>query len=160
MNDRAKALIEALQLFPHPEGGFYREIFRSSSVVFPRDARGDRSAVTTIYFLLVSGSCSRWHKVISDELWIHLEGSPVKLWSLDWPERLISSSMLGPLDEHSAPIRTIPAGAWQAAEISGEYALAACIVAPGFEFEDFELIQAGSEQDRWLRQNGRGATCL
>nr|WP_309717848.1 cupin domain-containing protein [Armatimonas sp.] len=68
MHPRAQALIETLQLAPHPEGGYYREVFRSAETVTPSDGRPIRSALTTIYFLLPAGAYSRWHKVLSDEV--------------------------------------------------------------------------------------------
>jgi len=66
MHPRAAALIERLGLEPHPEGGYFREVFRSPHRVQPKDDRDERSALTTIYFLLVEGECSRWHRVRSD----------------------------------------------------------------------------------------------
>ncbi len=80
MTDRAAALIEALRLAPHPEGGHYREVFRSADVVEPRDGRGPRSALTTIYYLLRAGERSRWHRVASDEVWHLYEGDGLELW--------------------------------------------------------------------------------
>ena len=83
MVSRAEELIETLALVPHPEGGFYRQVYKSSQTVQPRDDRDVRSALTAIYFLLPSGEQSRWHRVRSDEIWTHLEGSPVTLHLFD-----------------------------------------------------------------------------
>src|SRR4051812_10555811 len=69
MHPRASELISTLELQPHPEGGFYRELFRSSLVVAPVDGRGARTALTTIWFLLTAATWSRWHRVSSDEAW-------------------------------------------------------------------------------------------
>ena len=66
-------------MIPHPEGGFYRELYRSSSRVQPADDRPARAALTTIYFLLVGGEVSRWHRVASDEVWHYYEGDPLEL---------------------------------------------------------------------------------
>src|SRR5687768_6874703 len=77
---RAAELIAQLGLQPHPEGGFYRELFRSPHTVGTGDARGPRSALTTIDFLLVRGQFSAWHRVASDEVWHLLEGGPLRLW--------------------------------------------------------------------------------
>jgi uncharacterized protein len=82
MNPRAAELIATLGLRPHPEGGFYREIFRSLAQVTPADARGSRAALTTIYFLLAEGAASRWHQVASDEVWHLYEGGPLELLEL------------------------------------------------------------------------------
>jgi len=121
-------LIERLQLAPHPEGGHYRQIFKSPRV------REGRSALTAIYFLLRRGERSRWHRVVSDEIWTRLEGEGVRLHLFDG-ERVTQRNVGA--DE---PVGVVPAGVWQAAEPLGDYALVACFVAPGFEFEDFTLM--------------------
>ncbi len=79
MHQRAAQLIHALRLESHPEGGHYREVFRSSTVVLPEDGRDGRPALTSIYFLLAGGTHSKWHVVRSDEVWHHLEGDPLEL---------------------------------------------------------------------------------
>ena len=127
LNARAAELIESLALERHPEGGWYRQIFKSSRIV-QRDSE-IRSAVTAIYFLLADDERSAWHRVGSDEIWIHLEGSPLTLSIGD------ETRVLDP----SSRIAVVPAGVWQAARIADDYALVSCVVAPGFEFEDFEL---------------------
>ena len=83
MHARAAELIAQLSLQPHPEGGYYREVFRSAGVVTPADGRGARAALTTIYFLLPAGAASRWHRVTSDEVWHFYEGDPIELLELD-----------------------------------------------------------------------------
>jgi len=80
MIERAKTLIAELDLIAHPEGGYYGEIHRSDTTVLPADGRGQRPALTTIYFLLPGGAVSRWHRVQSDEVWHFYEGSPLDLW--------------------------------------------------------------------------------
>ena len=79
MHPRAAELITQLQLERHPEGGYYREIFRSADLVEPADGRGPRAALTTIYFLLPAGITSRWHRVTSDEVWHLYEGGPLEV---------------------------------------------------------------------------------
>jgi predicted cupin superfamily sugar epimerase len=134
---RAAELIERLQLQPHPEGGHYRETFRSASPVQTSDGRGPRSALTTIDFLLTRGQFSAWHRVASDEVWHLLEGGPLRLWlvppSLDRIERID----LKPVSADGAPRHTVPAHWWQAAEPLGEFALVGATVGPGFDFADF-----------------------
>ena len=138
--DRASALIDLLGLQPHPEGGHFRETFRSSDTVRPADGRGDRAALTTIHFLLRTGEVSRWHRVVSDEAWHHVEGAPLELWTADADGSGARPLRLGPLDDDAEAVRVVPAGAWQAARSTGDYTLVACVVGPGFEFDDFELI--------------------
>ena len=131
MVSRAAELIETLNLEPHPEGGFYRQVYRSPHSVQADDGRDTRSALTAIYFLLPAGEKSRWHRVRSDEIWTHLEGSPVTLHLFDGTS---ASNIV--VDR----MHVVPADVWQAAEPNGDYALVACFVAPGFEFSDFSIM--------------------
>lgn len=141
MHARAAALIAELGLRPHPEGGYYREIFRSGAEVAPSDGRGPRAALTTIYFLLPQGAISRWHRVGSDEVWHFYEGDPLELLELPASDGELVRHELGPFRGRLAtPVRTIPAGHWQAARPLGGYALVGCTVAPGFDFADFRLL--------------------
>ena len=133
MHPRAAELIEKLELKPHPEGGFYREIFRSSEIVTPADQRGERPALTTIYFLLTDDMFNRWHRVRSDEVWHLYEGGPLEVMELDAQCRDLSTFDV-------APVHVVPAGTWQAARSLGPYSLVGCTVGPGFEFADFELL--------------------
>ena len=137
---RAADLIAALRLVPHPEGGFYREVFRSPRSVMVEDPRGRRSACTTIYYLLPEGSHSRWHRVESDEIWHFCEGTPLELLELRPTGQALIRQRLGALGEGTSPVCTIAAGHWQAARPLGSYALVGCTVAPGFEFDDFLLL--------------------
>ncbi len=157
---RAHQLIETLQLRSHPEGGWYREVFRSPAEVACGDGRPARSALTTIYFLLEAGQHSRWHQVRSDELWIHLEGVPLALWTCDAALRTAPAHVrLGPVDLHGThPQHVVPAGQWQAARpipahAAGDYTLCACAVAPGFDFADFALMAPDGEEAATLRHH-------
>jgi predicted cupin superfamily sugar epimerase len=140
MHARAAELIDTLELTPHPEGGYYRELFRSGSAVAPLDGRGSRPALTTIYFLLPAGQHSAWHRVQSDEVWHHYEGSPLELLLMPASEPIVERGLLGPCDGAQAPVRWVPAGWWQAARSLGAYTLVGCTVGPGFEYADFELL--------------------
>ena len=141
-------LIETLGLKPHPEGGCFVETFRSPLLVTPADARGQRSALTVIYFLLMHGVCSRWHRVRSDEAWHWYEGSALELLTARPEGGSICRVSLGPLSEGSAPSHVVPAGWWQAARPLGNYALVGCSVGPGFEFADFTLLSTIPETER------------
>jgi len=154
MPDRAGELIRALGLARHPEGGFYREHFRSVREVVARgDAAGrPRSALTAIYFLLLEGEPSRWHAVSSDEVWHHYEGAPIELYSVD-PDRLeLQCRRLGPATGDQDPVLAVPAGHWQAARAMGPYALAGCSVGPGFDFADFKLLREDDAMERRIRE--------
>ncbi len=147
MNARAAELITTLDLRPHPEGGFYREIFRSSALVTPADGRGPRTALTTIYFLLPEGSSSRWHQVDSDEVWHLYEGGPLELLELDAAGHTLVRHRLAPIENGAeGPVRTMRAGNWQAARPLADYALVGCTVGPGFEFADFRLLADDPER--------------
>ncbi|MEO8062737.1 MAG: cupin domain-containing protein [Pseudomonadota bacterium] len=136
MHARATELINSLKLEAHPEGGYYREIFRSSGLVAPADGRGPRAALTAIYYLLPAGIVSRWHRVASDEIWHLYEGGPLEVLSVDPACQVVSRHKL----EAQAPVCTVAATHWQAARTLGDYALAGCTVAPGFDFADFAIL--------------------
>jgi uncharacterized protein len=130
MNERARELIETLGLQPHPEGGWYRQVYRSEEKVVRQRDGAERSALTTIYFLLMEGTYSAWHRVASDEVWHFYEGDPLEL--------LIRDAAAVRLDAANR-VHVVPAGAWQAARPLGAYALVGCTVGPGFDFADFEM---------------------
>ena len=102
MNARARELIQLLRLERHPEGGYYREVFRST-----REVRVPAPAV--------EGEPSGWHSVASDEIWHHLEGAPAELVELSIATSSHIRHRLGPLGDGAAPVTTIPAGHWQTA---------------------------------------------
>jgi predicted cupin superfamily sugar epimerase len=147
MHPRASELISELQLEPHPEGGFFREVFRSGRVVQQQDARGLRAALTTIYFLLTKGQHSRWHRVASDEVWHFYAGEPLELFWVD-AARVVHRAVLG----IGVQVAVVPAGCWQAGRPLGEYALVDCTVGPGFDFKDFELLSVPSAEWQMLEQ--------
>lgn len=128
----AEAVVRRLGLLPHPEGGFYRETFRSALTLDLPDGRR-RAASTAIHYLLPAGAWSAWHRVASDEVWHHYGGGSLHLHLLG-----TGSLLLHPDD----PQAVVPAGVWQAAEPVEEAVLCGCTVAPGFDFADFELGRA------------------
>ena len=137
-------LIDRLQLQPHPEGGFYRETWRSNlclpQSILPAEYTGDRSAGTSILFLLPTGHFSQWHRVRSAELWFHQAGDPLELVIAENLDGVSQTIQLGREETFQA---VVPPNYWQrATPIAGAagYALVACVVVPGFDFADFELI--------------------
>ena len=154
MNDRAEALIRQLDLKPHPEGGYYREVFRSGRTVDPRDGRAERSAITVIYFLLAEGGCSRWHRVASDEVWCWVEGDALELFRLRDAEAEAVRERVGPPSDDAEPVRVVPAGEWQAARTTGAYTLVSCAVGPGFDFADFEMMSDLPAEAEAARRRG------
>ena len=137
------SLIDKLQLQPHPEGGFYRETWRSDlclpKSILSDDYTGNRSAGTAILFLLPTGHSSRWHRVKSAELWFHQAGDPLELVIA---ETLDGASQIIHLGRDNVFQAIVPPNHWQrATPIVGTvgYALVGCVVVPGFDFADFEL---------------------
>jgi predicted cupin superfamily sugar epimerase len=133
----AATIITRYGLQSHPEGGWYREVYRSAMPVGqPPGYAGERSALTAIYFLLEQDDFSAFHRVRGEEAWIHLAGAPLELVLLDnGPARLLLTSPGG----GGAPLLVVPPGVLQAARSLGDFTLVSCLVAPGFEFADFSL---------------------
>ena len=160
MEARTAHLIESLGLAPHPEGGHFREVYRSASRVQPQDQRSDRDALTTIYFLLAQGEISRWHRVASDEVWHYYEGDPLELFTMDPDFGHVARHVVGPVGEGVQPVAVVPAGAWQAARTLGAYTLVGCTVAPGFDFADFELLSEQSAAGEAVRERYPDLACF
>ncbi|MBV9883638.1 MAG: cupin domain-containing protein [Sphingomonadaceae bacterium] len=137
MNE-AQALIAALDLAPHPEGGWYRETWRAEA------AEGERASATAILFLLEQGQSSHWHKVDATELWLFHAGSPLALRTAPGDGGPVETVRLGAeMLAGERPQVRVPPGAWQAAEADRGWALVSCIVSPGFEFSGFTLAPPG-----------------
>lgn len=128
----AADIIKKLALQPHPEGGHYRETFRDSRLI------DGRAASTAILFLLAEGERSHWHRVDAVEIWHWHAGAPLKLEIVDGVKEEIIR-LGGDIHNDEVPQVTVPARAWQAAESLGAWTLVGCTVAPGFQFEGFEL---------------------
>ena len=144
----ATDLIARLGLTPHPEGGHYREVFRSCLAVHPADGRAARAALTAIHFLLAAGEQSRWHRVRSDEVWHFSSGAPMELLLLTPDLGEAVTITLGRLEEGHVPFHTVPAGWWQAARPAGAFSLCSCMVGPGFDFADFTFMDDAEDQAR------------
>ncbi|WP_224240582.1 cupin domain-containing protein [Hyalangium gracile] len=130
------ALVKALGLQPHPEGGYYKETYRAVARV--DTPRGPRAAGTAIYYLLPRGEFAAWHQVASDEVWHFYDGSPLALHLLT--DAGLETVVLGrDVTRGERPQALIPAGVLQAAVPRGDYTLVGCTVAPGFDFADWEM---------------------
>jgi predicted cupin superfamily sugar epimerase len=133
----AAAVVEALGLIPHPEGGYYRETWRD------RPTGAERGAGTAILFLLADGMESHWHRVDAAELWLWQAGSPLAL-SLSQSGEGADMIRLGPdLSSGERLHGLVAPGCWQAARTLGPWTLASCLVAPAFSFAGFELAPPG-----------------
>lgn len=141
----ARYYIEQLQLQPHPDGGYYKESYRSAMNIaascLPKDIGGDRSCSTAIYFLLRQGDFSAFHRIKSDECWHFYEGGTLLIHVLHQNGEYHYVRLGRNIQEGEMFQFVVPAGAWFASEPAGSsfFALVGCTVAPGFDFADFEM---------------------
>lgn len=146
MNQQAEQIIRQYQLEKHPEGGYFREMYRSSGTINADCVPGlqaERNMATSIYFLLHDDAVSAFHRLRSDEIWYHHAGDPVVVHMFT-PEGEYGQHVLDkPMGGQGEPQLIIPAGTIFGAEIinPGGYCLMGCMVAPGFHFDDFELME-------------------
>jgi len=140
-NQPASYYIQTLNLLPHPEGGYYKETFRSEQQVNRVGADNVKQACTSIYYLLEDHDFSGFHRIASDEIWYFHKGAPLLIHAINADGNLISYE-LSDLDTGNFSA-VIKAGLWFAAEIkTGEgFTLVSCAVAPGFDFSEFEMAK-------------------
>jgi predicted cupin superfamily sugar epimerase len=133
-------IIDALHLEPHPEGGFYKEMYRSEIAVNDLKGSVNKSAYTSIYYLLSGKDFSAWHRIKSDETWYFHLGCDVLIYFFD-ENKLLRTLQVGMASKNLQA--TIPAHTWFAAKPLSEnaFCLFSCAVAPGFEFDDFEIAR-------------------
>ncbi|MFC1925926.1 cupin domain-containing protein [Chloroflexota bacterium] len=153
MYKRAQELIDILGLSPHPEGGYYKEVYRSGSKLSSPVNNEVRNALTDIYFLLVSGQVSRFHKVVHDEIWNFYEGDPLELIEIKPDTLEVSRTVLGDKGCNISYKHCVEGNNWQAACSRGEYSLLGCTVAPGFEFSDFEFLKDNKDLHDRITEN-------
>jgi len=150
MNSKAKFYIERLQLKKHPEGGYYREVYRSGELIFteglPRRYSSKRVFSTSIYYLLEGKQHSSFHKLKSDELWHFYDGASILIYILSGKGELKIVRLGNNIADNDHYQVTVEKNNWFAAELADKksFALIGCTVAPGFEFDDF--IPAGKEE--------------
>lgn len=132
-------MIDALGLRPHPEGGWYREMWRADA------PPGERAGGTTIFFLLEAGQASHWHKVDAEELWFWHAGAPLDLSIAPKAGPIETVTLGGDVLAGQMPQGRVPTGWWQAARTLGGWTLVSCAVVPGFEFAGFTLAPKGWE---------------
>ncbi|WP_331735652.1 cupin domain-containing protein (plasmid) [Streptomyces sp. NBC_01166] len=151
-------LVDLLGLQPHVEGGWYRETWATEGAATPDGYPGGRAYATGIFFLLHPGESSAWHRVRSEELWLWHRGGSLRLClggpgerPGQTPEQLVLGALV---EDGERPQILVPAGHWQSAEPLGdeplgdEPVLVSCVVAPGFAYEDFELLDGDGESRR------------
>nr|WP_255647369.1 cupin domain-containing protein [Fulvivirga sedimenti] len=140
-SDRIEELIRMLELMPHPEGGYYRETYRSQDLMTPTWTSDQRNVSTGIYFLLTSGNFSAFHRIKSDEMWHFYEGGSMTVYVID-PRGKQTEIVLGrDLSSGECLQAVVPANHWFASRVNDHtaFSLVGCTVAPGFDFHDFHL---------------------
>ena len=150
---RIKYLVEKLGLQPHPEKAYYKEVYRSEDII-PKSGlngfSGDRSFCTSIYFLQTSENFSAFHRIKQDEIWHFYEGASLSVHVI-YPDGVYIEHKIGlDLEKGEQPQLVVPAGCWFASSVETEssYSFVGCTVAPGFDFDDFELaIKADLSQE-------------
>jgi len=147
MSFKVAELVKKFQLIPHPEGGYYKEMYRSDEVIaqaaLPERFTGDRNFSTAIYFLLEQGSFSAFHRIQSDECWHFYAGQTLHVHVI-YPNGEYELIKLGNHFQQGEIFQAVvPAGCWFASETAsgGQFSFAGCTVSPGFDFADFELAK-------------------
>ncbi len=145
MINNIKNIIDKLELLPHPEGGYFKETYRSDGVIDESNLddtiEGKRNYSTGIYFLLTSETFSAFHRIKQDEMWHFYKGSTLKLHIISEKGDYSSILIGNDFDKEEVPQFTVKAKDWFAAEVidTNSYSLVGCTVSPGFDFRDFEM---------------------
>ena len=140
-------IVQYLGLKPHPEGGFYKETYRSEGLISNDDLnsryKGKRNYATCIYFLLSSDNFSAFHRIKQDEIWHFYKGSPISLHIINSQGHYQKIMIGSNIERGEIPQFVVKGGDWFASEVadSNSYALAGCTVSPGFDFVDFEMAE-------------------
>ncbi len=152
-------IIKFLDLQPHPEGGFFKETYRSEGIInadnLGTNYQGERNYSTCIYFLLTSDTFSAFHRIHQDEIWHFYSGSPIHIHTIS-EDGIYTQTMLGSTIENGEiPQHVVAGGSWFGATVirDADYALVGCTVAPGFDFLDFELASRDELINRFPQHN-------
>lgn len=143
----AKVLIQQYGLLPHPEGGWYKETYRSeekiNAAALPEKFSGSRSFATAIYFLMECGNFSAFHRIKSDECWHFYAGGTLEVYIIDANGQLSIIPLGNQIDKGEYFQFVVPANCWFASKpaLGVSYSFVGCTVSPGFDFEDFELAK-------------------
>ncbi|MDX1444680.1 cupin domain-containing protein [Lishizhenia sp.] len=148
MQKRIQEIVATFQLEAHPEGGWFKELYRS--VETTHTPQGTRNLLTSIYFLLTSDNASNFHKIESDEIWYYHEGSSLTVHTLSEAGEYKALKVGNNLSAGEQPQVLVPKGLIFGSTVSEEnsYSFVSCAVAPGFDFQDFKLY---SEEDLLAR---------
>jgi hypothetical protein len=159
MNVNIEKIISELKLQPHPEGGYFRETYRSKGEIdadsLSEKYTGSRNYSTCIYFMLTSEKFSAFHRIRQDEIWHFYDGSPILLHMIS-PEGNYTYQKIGiNFEQKEVPQFIVPGGTWFAAEVMKKesFSLIGCTVSPGFSFDDFELKSRGELTSLFPKHN-------
>lgn len=141
MRKPSKYWVERLELEPHPEGGFFKETYRSSLSTEFTGFSSERNVSTGIYFLLTAGNFSAFHRIKSDEMWHFYAGDGLSIFVIHENGKAEEIKLGLDLEKGEVPQAVVPANCWFASKVKegGAYGLVGCTVAPGFDFRDFEM---------------------
>ena len=142
--EKAQYYIDQLQMLKHPEGGWYKETYRSNGVISAEELPkhgGVRNYSTGIYFLLTEENFSAFHRIKSDEMWHFYDGDGLTIHEIQENGNYINHSLGLDLNGVEEPQLVVKGGSWFASQVAdeGSWCLVGCTVAPGFDFEDFEM---------------------
>ena len=147
--DNAQYWIDTLALQPHPEGGYYKEVYRSTGSFTPVDIGAERNYATSIYFLIERDNVSHFHSIKQDELWFYHAGAPLSVYVIG-SSGVLDEIAIGPKTDKGQVLQAmIPAGAIFGSKSTGDYSLVSCVVAPGFDFKDFILYPKKDLMERF-----------
>jgi predicted cupin superfamily sugar epimerase len=150
MNEQVEQLVAQLQLTSHPEGGFFRRFHESPQQILVDGVR--RPALTAIHYLLGAGQGSAWHRIDAEEVWQWQAGAPLELLLWEGGDTPVQRTELGALADGRVSLTIVPKGVWQAARPLGSHALVSCLVAPGFVWSGFELMDPQGAEAQFLRR--------
>ncbi|WP_238915974.1 cupin domain-containing protein [Clostridium sp. YIM B02555] len=146
----ADYFVKQLDMIPHQEGGFYKEVYDSEDNVSVENINEPRKLWTTIYFLLRDGEVSNFHRLKSDEMWYYHAGSSLTIYMINPEGELIIEQLGLDIENGEKPQVLVPKGyIFGSAMNNSGYALVGCMVAPGFEFKDFELFERNYLLDKY-----------
>lgn len=136
----AQYWIQHLNLVPHPEGGYYKEVYRSEKSFIPQEIGAERNYITSIYFLIEQGNVSHFHSIQQDEIWFYHAGDSLEVHTL-CKTNGHQTVKVGPNANNGECLQaTVPAKSIFGSKSTGVFSLVSCVVAPGFDFKDFKLF--------------------
>jgi len=157
---KVEELVRKLDLLPHPEGGFYKEVYRSEEKIpaigLPGRFFGERNFATGIYFLIEKNNFSTLHRIKSDETWHFYDGDALEVIEIDLKGNLRTTFVGRDLNKGEVFQYTVKAGHWFGSRVreGGNFSLVGCTVAPGFDFQDFEMADRVKLVSEYPRHKG------